>query len=226
MSAFPTSNAGGDGAAGPAASQPASPAPSASPPPSASPVPPPTLVAGAEDSSNQLTAALYEQLLAMARARMNDERTNHTLQPTALVNEVYLRLQKEGRFDVTNRPRFFHAAAEAMRRILIEHARSRGRKKRGGNNKPVPINLIDLAAEDNSDTILILDDAICRLEQQSPQQAEVVRLRFYAGLSVEEAAKAMGVSEVTVKRAWRYARAWLWREMNAEDDATPAPSDD
>lgn len=185
--------------------------------PPGSSIPSPTLAPGAEDSSHQLTAALYEQLLAMARARMSDERTNHTLQPTALVSEVYLRLQKEGRFDVTNRPRFFHAAAEAMRRILIEHARSRGRKKRGGNKKPIPINLIDLAAEDNSDTILVLDDAICRLEQQSAQQAEVVRLRFYAGLSVEETAEAMGVSEVTVKRAWRYARAWLWREMNADD---------
>lgn len=192
----------------------------------ASPDPQPP-AGGGEDSSNQLTSALYEQLLAMARARMNDERTNHTLQPTALVNEVYLRLQKEGRFDVTNKPRFFHAAAEAMRRILIEHARSRGRQKRGGAKKPIPINLIDLAGEDNTDTILILDDAICRLEQQSPQQAEVVRLRFYAGLSVEETAKAMGVSEITVKRAWRYARAWLWREMNIEDDAggVPGPQD-
>lgn len=195
--------------------------------PNPSPPDEPSPVIPADDSSNQLTSALYEQLLAMARSRMNDERTNHTLQPTALVNEVYLRLQKEGRFDVTNRPRFFHAAAEAMRRILIEHARARGRQKRGGAQKPIPINLIDLAGEDNTDTILILDDAICRLEEQSPQQAEVVRLRFYAGLSVEETAKAMGVSEITVKRAWRYARAWLWREMNIEDNAgVPGPADD
>lgn len=169
----------------------------------------------------ELTAALYQQLLAMARARMNDERTAHTLQPTALVSEVYLRLQKEGRFDVTNRPRFFHAAAEAMRRILIEHARAKGRQKRGSGARAIPINLIDLASDENSDTILILDDAICRLEQQSPQQAEVVRLRFYAGLSVEETAKAMNVSEITVKRAWRYARAWLWRQMNENDSPTP-----
>lgn len=171
----------------------------------------------------ELTAALYQQLLAMARARMNDERTAHTLQPTALVSEVYLRLQKEGRFDVTNRPRFFHAAAEAMRRILIEHARAKGRQKRGSGARAIPINLIDLASDENSDTILILDDAICRLEQQSPQQAEVVRLRFYAGLSVEETAKAMNVSEITVKRAWRYARAWLWRQMNEND--SPAPTE-
>ena len=174
--------------------------------------------------TSELTAALYQQLLSMARNRMADERTNHTLQPTALVNEVYLRLQREGRFDVTNKARFFHAAAEAMRRILIEHARSKGRQKRGGTAKSVPINLIDLASDENSDTILILDDAICRLEEQSPQQAEVVRLRFYAGLSVEETAKAMEVSEVTVKRAWRYARAWLWRQMN-ETDAPPPDGD-
>jgi RNA polymerase sigma factor (TIGR02999 family) len=170
-----------------------------------------------KQESGELTAALYQQLMAMARNRMADERTNHTLQPTALVNEVYLRLQKEGRFDVSNKARFFYAAAEAMRRILIEHARARGRQKRGGAMKAVPINLLDLASEENSDTILILDDAICRLEEQSPQQAEVVRLRFYAGLSVEETARAMNVSEVTVKRAWRYARAWLWRQMNDSD---------
>lgn len=169
-------------------------------------------------SSSELTAALYQQLLAMARARMAEERTNHTLQPTALVNEVYLRLQKEGRFDVNNKALFFHSAAEAMRRILIEHARSKGRQKRGGGQKSVPINLIDLASDENAEQILILDDAICRLEKQSPMQAEVVRLRFYAGLSVEETASAMSVSEITVKRAWRYARAWLWRQMNAEDN--------
>lgn len=185
--------------------------------------PQPTDSNSAAGDPGELTAALYQQLLAMARARMNDERTAHTLQPTALVSEVYLRLQKEGRFDVTNRPRFFHAAAEAMRRILIEHARAKGRQKRGSGARAIPINLIDLASDENSDTILILDDAICRLEQQSPQQAEVVRLRFYAGLSVEETAKAMNVSEITVKRAWRYARAWLWRQMNEND--SPAPTE-
>lgn len=185
--------------------------------------PQPTEPSSAAGEPGELTAALYQQLLAMARARMNDERTAHTLQPTALVSEVYLRLQKEGRFDVTNRPRFFHAAAEAMRRILIEHARAKGRQKRGSGARAIPINLIDLASDENSDTILILDDAICRLEQQSPQQAEVVRLRFYAGLSVEETAKAMNVSEITVKRAWRYARAWLWRQMNEND--SPAPTE-
>jgi RNA polymerase sigma factor (TIGR02999 family) len=175
----------------------------------------------AHQPSAELTGALYQQLLAMARARMADERTNHTLQPTALVNEVYLRLQKEGRFDLANKARFFHAAAEAMRRILIEYARSRGRQKRGGMAKAIPINLIDLAAQDNSETILSLDDAICRLKEQSSMQAEVVRLRFYAGLSVEETATAMGVSEVTVKRAWRYARAWLWRQMNETEEVPP-----
>ncbi len=170
---------------------------------------------------DELTAALYQQLMAMARNRMADERSNHTLQPTALVNEVYLRLQKEGRFDLSNKARFFYAAAEAMRRILIEHARARGRQKRGGATRTVPINLLDLASDEHSDTILILDDAICRLHEQAPQQAEVVRLRFYAGLSVDETAKAMDISEVTVKRAWRYARAWLWRQMNETDELPP-----
>jgi RNA polymerase sigma factor (TIGR02999 family) len=163
---------------------------------------------------------VYEQLRSLARQRLAGERTDHTLQPTALVNEVFLRLQGDGSLEGKDQTRFFLAAAEAMRRILIEHARARGRQKRGGSKEGKPPQRISLDAADwvteqNLDQILTLDEAICRMEQRSPEEAQVVRLRFYGGLSVEETAKVMNVSEATVMRLWRYARAWLWRELSA-----------
>ncbi|MGH7178460.1 MAG: ECF-type sigma factor [Tepidisphaeraceae bacterium] len=161
---------------------------------------------------------VYEQLRGLARQRLAGERSDHTLQPTALVNEVFLRLQKDGSLDSANQSQFFLAAAEAMRRILIEHARARGRKKRGGAARRISLDAADWVTEQNLDQILTLDDAICRMEQSARDQAQVVRLRFYAGLNVEETAKVMRVSEATVMRLWRYARAWLWRELQSGDD--------
>lgn len=160
---------------------------------------------------------VYDQLLAIARRRMSGERHEHTLQATALVHEAYLRLLGDDAASLAwaGRAHFFHAAAEAMRRILIEHARSRGRVKRGGGRKREPLDVIDLASEDNSDDILALDAAICRLEQQDEQAAKIVRLRFYAGLSVEEAAEALSISPRTVKRDWAVARAWLYEQLSA-----------
>jgi len=168
---------------------------------------------------------VYDQLRGLARQRLSAERSDHTLQPTALVNEVFLRLQNDGSLDPRNQAQFFLAAAEAMRRILIEHARAKGRKKRGGSGgaggavagaQRISLDAAEWVTEDNVDQILTLDEAICRMERTSPDQAKVVRLRFYAGLSVEETAKVMGVSEATVMRLWRYARAWLWRELQGD----------
>jgi len=123
-------------------------------------------------------------------------------------------LQHDGSLDPSNQAQFFLAAAEAMRRILIEHARARGRKKRGGGTaQRISLDAADWVTEQNLDQILTLDEAICRMDERSPEEARVVRLRFYAGLSVQETAKVMGVSEATVMRLWRYARAWLWREL-------------
>lgn len=159
---------------------------------------------------------VYDQLRGLARQRLSGERSDHTLQPTALVNEVFLRLQRDGSLNAKDGAKFFVSAAEAMRRILIEHARSRGRKKRGGGQvSRITLDVAECVTEENLDEILTFDEAICRMEQQSPDAARLVRLRFYTGLSVEETAKVMSVSEATVMRLWRYARAWLWRELGA-----------
>jgi RNA polymerase sigma factor (TIGR02999 family) len=113
---------------------------------------------------------------------------------------------------------FFHAAAEAMRRILIEHARAHNGTRRGGNRNRVPLDLLDLAAEKNSEDILALEDAFSRLESMEPDAAAVVRMRFYAGLTFADTAAALCISEKTAKREWDFARAWLYRAMNGEEE--------
>jgi RNA polymerase sigma factor (TIGR02999 family) len=175
---------------------------------------------GQDDSkaTEDLLPLVYEQLRALARRQMNQERDGHTLQATALVHEVYLRLVNGGGgAKWASRGQFFCAAAEAMRRILIEHARARKRLKRGGGGpeprRRVPLGLVELATEHDPSEMLALDEAICRLEEESPDVAAVVRLRFFAGLTVEETAEALGISPQSVKRDWSYARAWLFRGL-------------
>jgi RNA polymerase sigma factor (TIGR02999 family) len=173
------------------------------------------------DAARKLFPLVYERLRELARQRMAAERDGHTLEATALVHEAYLRLVGgDGeRVPWTGRAHFFFAAAEAMRRILIDHARARAGPRRGGNRQRVPLNnVLDLAAADEEDLpqILALDEAVSRLEQVSDTVAAVVRLRFYAGLSVEETAAALRISPRTVKREWTYARAWLARELRDE----------
>ena len=156
---------------------------------------------------------VYQSLKNLARQRMALERPGHTLQPTALVHEAYLRLAGSGNVRWSNPAHFYHAAAEAMRRILIEHARANGRIKRGDGVRRVPIHLLDLAADGDSEDILALDEAIRRLEEHTPDVAAVVRLRFFAGLTVAETAEALGIGRRSVDRAWSYARVWLYREL-------------
>jgi len=165
-----------------------------------------------DKSAGELFPLVYEQLRHLARRRMSDEKNGHTLQATALVHEVYLRLSG-GQACWSDRTQFFFAAAEAMRRILIDHARSRGQLKRGGGRRRLPLNVLDLASEDQIPEILALDEALLRLEETSPTVAAVVCLRFYAGLSIDETAEALGISPRTVKREWTYARAKLAREL-------------
>jgi len=179
----------------------------------------------ASRSSRQFFAQVYDELRSIAHARMRGERAGHTLQSTELVHEAYLRLASHSAPQWQNRGRFFAAAAEAMRRILIERARARGRIKRGGESgRPASRLTLDLeevaslADDRDPESILALDDAIERLHERDARAAQIVRLRFYAGLSVEEVAEALEVSERTVLRDWGFARAWLYRQLAAETD--------
>jgi RNA polymerase sigma factor (TIGR02999 family) len=166
-----------------------------------------------------LSEVVYRQLRAIAEQRMADERAGHTLQATALVHEAYLRVAPRIADLDEGRTRFLRAAAEAMRRILIDHARRRGRQKRGGGRPALPLDVLDLAARPESPEILALEGALRRLEERDPRAAEIVELRFYAGLSIEETAEAMGISPRTVKRDWNLARAWLHRELAADQES-------
>jgi RNA polymerase sigma factor (TIGR02999 family) len=168
--------------------------------------------AGASDraAADQLLNLVYDQLRRIAQQRMNEERAGHTLQATALVHEAWLRLVGDHQAEIEWRGRahFFAAAAEAMRKILIDHARGRRTAKRGGGLKAIGC-VLDLAGDEKIGDALALDELISRLEAEDPQTAGVVRLRFFAGLSIDETADALGVSPRTVKRNWEYARAWL-----------------
>ena len=161
----------------------------------------------------RLLPLVYEELRVLARAQMRHERPDHTLQTTALVHEAYLRMLGGQNPPWNDRGHFFRAAAEAMRRILVEHARKHRRIKRGGDRVRVSLSGLKLGVSEDSDTILALDDALGRLDKQDPRVADVVRLRFFAGLSVEETAKALEVSARTVKREWSFARAWLYNAL-------------
>jgi RNA polymerase sigma factor (TIGR02999 family) len=164
-----------------------------------------------------LLEAVYDQLRAIAQERMKTENAGHTLQATALVHEAFLRIGQGRRVPFTDRAHFFAAAAEAMRRILIDHARAKRADKRGGAASRVPLSIVDLAEDSDPREILALDRALERLEGSEPEVAAVVRMRFFAGLSGDEAAEALGISARQVDRLWAYARAWLLREMQPTD---------
>ncbi|MGD0390186.1 MAG: sigma-70 family RNA polymerase sigma factor [Tepidisphaeraceae bacterium] len=168
---------------------------------------------GETQASAALLPLIYDELRKLAVHRMATERVGHTLQATALVHEAYLRLVGGADVQWANRAHFFGAAAEAMRRILIDHARAKQGPKRGGDRRKLPLDVVDLAAIDDPEQILALDEAISRLEKEDADAARVVRLRFYAGLSIGETAKALETSASTVKREWSFARAFLFRVL-------------
>ncbi len=172
---------------------------------------------GDRRAADALLPLVYEQLRKIAQQRMALERPDNTLQATALVHEAYLRLVGDAEVHWQGRAHFFAAAAEAMRKILIDHARKRGRGKRGGQRQRIPLSVVDLAAEEQFDEILAVDDALRRLQEEDPPAAEVVRLRFFAGLSVAEVAAVLETSPRTVAREWAYARAWLYRELRRSE---------
>ncbi len=163
-----------------------------------------------------LLPLVYDKLRAIAARRMEAESAGHTLQATALVNEAYLRLVGDERLDWSSKAHFYAAAADAMRRILIDHARMKGRAERGGSHRRLPLDVLDLATRDNVEEILSVDEAVSRLEETDRRMGAVVKLRFYAGLSEGETAQALGISDRTVQREWALARAWLKRQLSEE----------
>lgn len=166
-----------------------------------------------EEVLRRLAPIVYDELRQLAAAHLRKERTGHTLQPTALVNEAYLRLVGAADTPWHSRGAFFGAAAQAMHRILIDHARKRLRQKRGGGAVAVSLSRVGPASWDEPERLLALDEALRRLMEVDARSAEVVRLRYFGGLSLGQTAEALGVSERTVKREWSFARAWLRREL-------------
>jgi RNA polymerase sigma factor (TIGR02999 family) len=168
--------------------------------------------------------SVHAQLRVLARRQLADERADHTLQATALVHEAWLALRD--RLDgVRDEPRaFYGAAAEAMRRILIDHARRRNAGKRFGRLARMPLDVVEVARTASLDEVLAVDDAIRALEADAPRAAAVVRMRFFAGLDEEQTARVLEISVRTVRREWAFARAWLYRRLGDAGAASPSPS--
>jgi RNA polymerase sigma factor (TIGR02999 family) len=168
---------------------------------------------GDPQAATRLLPLVYDELRKLAGSKMARESAGQTLQPTALVHEAWLRLAGNDAPAWANRAHFFSAAAEAMRRILIDKARRRKATRHGGGQVRVDIQEIELAAPAEDDQILAIDEALARFSAVDPQKAELVKLRYFVGMTIEEAAGAMGISEATAKRWWDYARAWLRAEV-------------
>lgn len=173
-----------------------------------------------EAAPEALVALIYDQLHQQAKRLMEGERRDHTLQPTALVHEAYLRIlgANSGDDDFDSKAHFFRLAARCMRSVLVDHARSRGRQKRGGGQVLVSVESIAALFEERCLDVLALDEALEQLSTMDPQLARVVELRFFAGLTISEAAETLGVSTPTVERAWRVARAWLRQRLQGGSD--------
>jgi RNA polymerase sigma factor (TIGR02999 family) len=163
---------------------------------------------------DKLMPLVYDELRRLARLYMAGERPDHTLQTTALINEAYLRLADHKEMAWQNRAHFFAVAAQAMRRILVDHARTRDAAKRGGGAPKASLEEAALLAEEQAVELLALDDALGDLARVDPRKSRVVELRYFGGLSVEETAEVLGVSPVTVMREWRAAKAWLLRAIS------------
>ncbi len=172
---------------------------------------------GDAKAADELLPLVYEELRRLAAQRLSHERPGHTLQATALVHEAYIRLVDSGGQGWRSRTYFFGAAAEAMRRILIEDARRKRRLKRGGDRKRVELPGESLGTESGSDDLVALDEALTELAQRDPTKAELVKLRYFAGLTMEQAAEVLNISLATAKRHWTYARAWLYGRIRSRD---------
>ena len=171
---------------------------------------------GKENALEVLMPVVYAELHRQAANYLRRERVGHTLQASALINEVYLKLIDQREVNWKNRAHFFGIAAQAMRRILVDHARSRHRDKRGGNAENLPLEAAEFATSPSAPSVdlIALDEALTRLARLDQRQSRIVELRFFSGMSVEETAEALAVSPATVKNEWRTAKAWLFQELN------------
>ena len=175
---------------------------------------------GDPNAAEHLLPLVYEELRKLAAQKLINEKPGQTLQATALVHDAYIRLvdvDKAQHWD--SRGHFFSAAAEAMRRILIDNARRKASPRHGGNHQRVELNDICSATSVHAEDLLAIDEALTKLAKVNPSKAELVRLRFFAGSSIAEAAKVLGISTATAERQWRYARSWLYCELNPEEGA-------
>lgn len=178
---------------------------------------------GDRSALDKLFPLVHSELRRIAQRQMSGERPGHTLEATALVNEAYLKLADQQGFDWQNRAHFFAVCATVMRHILIDHARAHARDKRGGGAIQVSLNEALVVAGDQAEHLIALDDALRMLESLDPQKGKIVELRYFGGLSIEEAAEVLKVSPRTVRREWQRAKAWLYRMMTEgiEDETRP-----
>jgi len=172
--------------------------------------------AGDPKAADQLLPLVYQELRRLAAHKMANEAAGHTLQPTALVHEAWLKLVGDANREYQGRDHFFAAAAEAMRRILIERARRKARLKRGGGVAPLNIEDFELAEATPDERVLLIDEALARLQAKDPERARVVVMKFFGGMTNEDAAQALGLNERTVRRQWNYARAWLLENIREQ----------
>ena len=170
--------------------------------------------AGDPKAADELLPLVYDELRRLAAHRMSNERSGHTLQATALVHEAYLRLVQESQQRWQNRSQFFAVAAETMRRILVDRARRRHSRKRGGDLERADVDFLELPAPADDAVVLRVHDALDKLTAEDPVKAEVVKLKFFVGLTSDETAGILGLSEKTVRRHWSFAKAWLFQNMS------------
>lgn len=172
------------------------------------------LTDGNKEVVNQILPHIYDELRRLAGSYLRRERSDHTLQPTALVHEAYMKLIDQNRVKWQNRAHFFGIAAQVMRRILMDHARKHTAEKRGGDAEVLPIEEeILIVSEDRSSNLIALNDALDELAKMDPDKAKIVELRYFGGLSIEETAEVMGVSVPTVNRHWKMAKTWLYSQL-------------
>ena len=169
--------------------------------------------AGDRAALDDLVPIVYAELRRIAEGYFSRERSSHTLQPTALIHEAWMRMARQQKPVFDHRRQFYALAAQMMRRILVDHARQKARVRHGGGLERVDLDHVNLATEDNDATVLAIHEALEKLAHESPQKAEVVKLRYFTGMENQEIADALGISLSSVERSWAYARSWLHREM-------------